>query len=57
MKVKHPINLSKGTTFLFVLGLMVIYQNFSLGCWVYLALHGIYGVLWLLKDRLFRDKQ
>ena len=57
MKAKHPINLHKGSTFIFVLALMVIYQNFTIGAWVYLALHGTYGILWLLKDRLFPDKQ
>ncbi|MEM8612100.1 MAG: DUF1295 domain-containing protein, partial [Cyanobacteria bacterium P01_H01_bin.105] len=57
MKVKHFINLHKGTTFFFVLGLMLIYQNFTLGPWIYLALHGTYGFLWLLKDRLYPDKQ
>ncbi len=57
MKIKHPINLSKATTFIFVLALMVAYQNFTLGPWVYLALHGTYGILWLLKDRIYPDKQ
>ncbi|MGK7914253.1 MAG: isoprenylcysteine carboxylmethyltransferase family protein [Prochloraceae cyanobacterium] len=57
MKVKHFVNLHKGTTFIFVLGLMLAYQNFTLGPWVYLALHGTYGFLWLLKDRLYPDKQ
>lgn len=57
MKVKHAINLSKGLTCFFVLGLMFVYQNFTLGAWVYLALHGTYGFLWLLKDRIFPDKQ
>ena len=57
MKVKHTINLHKGTTFIFILGLMFAYQNFSLGPWVYLALHGSYGILWLLKDRIFPDKK
>ncbi|MGP1383028.1 MAG: methyltransferase family protein [Thainema sp.] len=57
MKVKHSINLSKGLTAPFVLGLMMIYQNFSVAAWVYLALHGTYGMLWLLKDRLYPDKQ
>lgn len=57
MKVKHIVNLHKGTTALFVVALMVAYQNFSLGPWVYLALHGTYGILWLLKDRLYPDKQ
>lgn len=57
MKIKHVINLHKGLTALVVLGLMVFYQNFTLGPWVYLALHGTYGVMWLLKDRIYPDKQ
>ncbi len=56
MKIKHPINLSKGLTSFFVLGLMSLYQNFSITAWVYLALHGTYGILWLLKDRIYPDK-
>jgi len=57
MKLKYPINLHKGSTAIFVVGLMFYYQNFSIGTWVYLALHGSYGFLWLLKDRMFPDKQ
>ena len=57
MKAKHPINLHKGSTSIFVLTLMVIYQNFTIGAWVYLALLGTYGILWLLKDRIYPDKQ
>ncbi len=57
MKVKYIVNLHKGTTFIFVLGLMLAYHNFTLGPWVYLALHGTYGFLWLLKDQLYPDKQ
>jgi steroid 5-alpha reductase family enzyme len=57
MKVKHIINLHKGTTFPVVLGLMFAYNNFTLGAWIYLALHGTYGFLWLLKDRIYPDKQ
>ena len=57
MKIKHSINLHKGTTCFFVLGLMVIYQNFTLGAWVYLALHGTYGFLWILKDRIYPDRK
>lgn len=56
MKIKHAINLHKGLTFFVVLGLMVAYQNFTLGAWVYLALHGTYGFLWLLKNQIFPDK-
>jgi protein-S-isoprenylcysteine O-methyltransferase Ste14 len=57
MKIKHVINLHKALTVFVVFGLMVVYQNFTLGPWVYLALHGTYGGLWLLKDRLYPDKQ
>ncbi len=57
MKLKYPINLHKGSTAFFVFGLMLYYNNFSLGPWIYMALHGSYGFLWLLKDQLFPDKQ
>lgn len=57
MKPKHFINLHKGLTFPFILTLMFIYQNFNFGAWVYLALHGTYGLLWLLKDQIYPDKQ
>ena len=57
MKAKQFINLHKGLTFFFVLALMVAYQNFTIGPWVYLALHGTYGFMWLLKDRIYPDKR
>lgn len=57
MKLKHPVNLHKGMTALVVTGMMLYYQNFSTGAWVYLALHGSYGFMWLLKGQLFPDKQ
>lgn len=57
MKLKHPINLHKGMTGLVVAAMMVYFQNFSVGAWVYLALHGSYGLMWLLKDQLFPDKK
>jgi len=57
MQLKHAINLHKGLTTIFVLGLMVAYRNFTLGAWVYLALHGTYGILWLVKDRIYPDRQ
>ncbi len=56
MKIKHFINLHKGTTGLFVFALMVLYGNFTTAAWIYLALHGTYGLLWLIKDRLYPDK-
>jgi steroid 5-alpha reductase family enzyme len=36
---------------------MVAYNNFTVVSFVYLALHGGYGILWLLKDRYYPDKQ
>ncbi len=57
MKIKHAINLHKVLTFIFVLALMAIYNNFAIAPWVYLALHGTYGILWLIKDRLYPDQQ
>ncbi|MEM9772908.1 MAG: DUF1295 domain-containing protein [Cyanobacteria bacterium P01_D01_bin.73] len=57
MKMKYPINLHKGLTLIVVLGMMFWYDNFTLGPWVYLALHGSYGLLWLLKDQVYPDKR
>ena len=57
MKLKYAVNLHKGLTGAVVVALMFYYDNFSLGPLVYLALHGTYGLMWLLKDRLFPYKQ
>jgi protein-S-isoprenylcysteine O-methyltransferase Ste14 len=57
MKLKHPINLHKGMTSLVVLGLMVAYRNFSIAPWIYLSLHGTYGLMWLIKDAVYPDRQ
>ena len=37
--------------------MMLYFENFSTSAWVYLALHGSYGIMWLLKDRIFPDRQ
>lgn len=57
MKIKYAINLHKALTSLVVLSLMVAYNNFTVVAFIYLALHGGYGILWLLKDRFYPDKQ
>jgi steroid 5-alpha reductase family enzyme len=57
MKLKHAINAHKGSTFVVVLLFMNYFDNFSIGPWIYLALHGSYGWLWLLKDRVYPDRQ
>jgi len=55
VKLKRPIDLHKGLTALVVVALMVAADNFTLGPWVYLALHGSYGLMWVAKSRLFPD--
>ena len=55
MKLKHAIDLHKGLTAFVVLGLMIAFDNFGTGPFVYLALHGTYGVLWVTKSRVFPD--
>ena len=55
MKLNQIINLHKGLTPIVVFGLMAIYDNFSTPAWIYLSLHGTYGILWLLKEKLFPD--
>jgi steroid 5-alpha reductase family enzyme len=57
MQLRHVINLHKGSTALLIGALMLAYGNGSVGAWVYLALHGGYGMLWLLKDGMFPDRQ
>lgn len=54
-KFSWVINFQKGGTLPFVLLLMVAFQNFSTTAWLYAALHGSYGLLWLLKDVTFPD--
>lgn len=49
------INVQKGGTLPFVLWLMWHHDVWSPTAWSYLALHGGYGLLWLLKDRWFPD--
>jgi protein-S-isoprenylcysteine O-methyltransferase Ste14 len=31
------------------------YHNFSAAAWIYLAMHGTYGVIWVIKDLTFPD--
>ena len=54
-KLAWIINFQKGGTFVFLLALMWHYGNFSTGAWIYLALHGGYGLVWLIKDVAFPD--
>ena len=55
LKLSWVINLQKGGTLPFVLALMAATGNWSPTAWTYAALHGSYGLCWLLKDRVFPD--
>jgi protein-S-isoprenylcysteine O-methyltransferase Ste14 len=57
MKQKFFVNSHKGITWLAILLLMAAYGQWdNATAWVYLALHGTYGILWVLKSRIFPDK-
>jgi protein-S-isoprenylcysteine O-methyltransferase Ste14 len=49
------INLHKLLIIPVVALLMVWFDNYSAVAWIYLALHGSYGLCWLLKHAAFRD--
>ena len=55
LKAAWVINLQKGGTLPFVLALMAWQDVWTPTAWTYAALHGSYGLCWLLKDRAFPD--
>lgn len=56
--MRHFIDSHKGATGPAVLLLMAAYSAWSLPtAWLYLGMHGTYGLLWVLKSRLFPDRQ
>ncbi len=57
LKFAWVVNLQKATMLPFLLGLAWYTGNTSTAAWVYLALHGGYGVIWLLKDLAFPDQR
>lgn len=57
LKVYHTVNFHKIFTAFLIFGMMYWYGNWSIAAWVYVALHGIYGYCWLIKDFGFRDHQ
>ena len=58
MKQKHFIDIHKGLNSIVILLLMYYFNSWNnLIAWIYLALHGTYGYLWILKSRIFPDKQ
>jgi len=58
MKQKHFIDSHKCATFAAVLFLISYFEAWdNLTLWIYLGLHGTYGILWMLKSLIFGDKQ
>ena len=55
LKMAWVINLHKFMTIPVVLGMMAYWRNDSAAAWVYLGLHGSYGICWLLKHAAFPD--
>lgn len=55
LKLNWVINFQKGGTLPFVLGLMALTDTWTATAWTYLALHGSYGLIWLLKDATMPD--
>jgi protein-S-isoprenylcysteine O-methyltransferase Ste14 len=57
MKQKFFVDTHKGITWFAILAMMAAYGQWdNVTAWVYLALHGTYGILWVLKSRVFPDK-
>jgi len=57
VKQKHFIDSHKGATALVCFALMHHFDQWdNPTAWVYTALHGTYGVLWVMKSTLFGDK-
>ncbi len=54
-KLAWIINFQKGGTVVFLGALMLLYGNTTTAAWIYLALHGSYGIVWLIKDLSFPD--
>lgn len=54
-KFAWVINFQKVGTFPLLGFLIWYYQNFTVAAWIYLALHGSYGLIWLIKDLAFPD--
>lgn len=52
---RYQLDLFKGATFLWVLLLMHLFQNYSSAMYLYLFLHGSYGICWVIKDFWFPD--
>jgi len=58
MKQKFYIDLHKGLTSIYVLSLIFFFSAWeNTNIFIYLALHGSYGILWILKSYIYPDRQ
>ena len=55
LKMAWVINFQKAGTFPFLGLLIAWYHNTSTAAWIYLAMHGSYGLVWIVKDLAFPD--
>ena len=53
MEVRLGDQLQKVGTFPLLGFLIWYYDNTSTAAWVYLAMHGSYGLVWIIKDLAF----
>ena len=53
MGFHRTVDVNKGTMMIVIFALMLYYDNCSLGAWVYLSLHGSYGIFWATKSAAF----
>ena len=57
IKQKYPIDFAKSITWLVVLGLIYYFNQFdNITAWIYFCLHGSYGIMWVMKSKIFPDK-
>ena len=56
-QVRHFINAHKILTPFIVVAMMVYFNFWGVLAWVYLALHGTYCLLWMIKEYSFRDRR
>src|SRR5262245_53856766 len=55
-KFAWVINLHKTGTFPILAFLIAWYHNTTTAAWIYLAMHGTYGLVWIIKDVAFPDR-
>ena len=55
VKMRYLVNLNKAITIPLLLYFMRYYQNFSMGAMLYLALHGGYSLIWLIRAATIPD--